>query len=71
MEASSPACIRINIHLMMIFLRMTQITLHAAIYLKIVAILIERAAIVVIDGIKTVVVIKEGVVIYEAHMLPD
>jgi hypothetical protein len=39
--------------------------------LKIIAVLIERAAIIVIDRIKTVVVIEEGVVMYVARMLPE
>ncbi len=56
---------------MMICFRMTQIILLAAVDLKIVAVLIETAAIVVIDGPIRVVVIDESIVMYETRMLPE
>jgi len=49
---------------------MTHISLLAAIDLKVVAVLIETAAIVMIDGPNRVVIIDESIVVYEALVLP-
>ncbi len=56
---------------MMIYFRIAQEILLAAIDLKIVAVLVETATIIVIDGEKRVVIVQEGVVMYVAQMLPN